>query len=166
MTGFAILLIWLAAMVCSHAAEYPAPEERDYVIRDFHFRSGAVLPELTMHYRILGTPRRDGHGVVRNAILVLHGTTGSGNQFMRPEFAGTLFGPGQLLDATRYCIVIPDGIGHGKSGKPSDGLRAKFPNYGYLDMIEAQRRMLVEGLGIDHLRLVIGTSMGGMHTWL
>jgi homoserine O-acetyltransferase len=119
-----------------------------------------------MHYRALGTPHRDQQGVVRNTILILHGTTGSSGQFMRPEFAGELFGKGQLFDTNRYYIVIPDNLGHGKSGKPSDGLRAKFPAYGYRDMIEAQRRLLVEGLNVNHLRLVIGTSMGGMHTWL
>ena len=166
MASAATLLTWLAAMICCQAANYPTSEERDYTFRDFRFSSGAVLPELRMHYRILGTPRRDDRGVVNNAVLILHGTTGSSSQFIRPEFAGELFGPGQPLDASRYCIVIPDNIGHGKSSKPSDGLRAKFPNYGYLDMIEAQRRLLTEGLGIDHLRLIIGTSMGGMHTWL
>jgi len=159
--------LWiLSTALISVAAEYPAAAERDYVIRDFQFRSGASLPELRMHYRMFGEPRRDDKGVVRNAVLILHGTTGSSGQFVRQEFAGELFGSGQPLDATRYCIVIPDGIGHGKSSKPSDGLRAKFPNYGYRDMIEAQHRLLTEGLGINHLRLVMGTSMGGMHTWL
>jgi homoserine O-acetyltransferase len=119
-----------------------------------------------MHYRVLGAPRRDQQGIVRNAILILHGTTGSGGQFIRPEFAGELFGKGQLFDTNRYFIVIPDNVGHGKSSKPSDDLRAKFPRYGYRDMIEAQRRLLAEGLNVNHLRLVIGTSMGGMHTWL
>jgi homoserine O-acetyltransferase len=115
---------------------------------------------------VLGAPRRDQQGIVRNAILILHGTTGSGGQFIRPEFAGELFGKGQLFDTNRYFIVIPDNVGHGKSSKPSDDLRAKFPRYGYRDMIEAQRRLLAEGLNVNHLRLVIGTSMGGMHTWL
>jgi homoserine O-acetyltransferase len=119
-----------------------------------------------MHCRTLGQPVRDERGIVRNAVLILHGTTGSGAQFIRSEFAGELFGKGQLLDAARYFIVIPDNLGHGKSSKPSDGLRARFPKYGYRDMIEAQRRLLTEGLGVNHLRLVIGTSMGGMHTWL
>ncbi len=148
------------------AADYPAPDAGDYVIRDFHFRSGEVLPEVRMHYRTLGAPRRDEKGVVRNAVLILHGTTGSSSQFLRPEFAGELFGPGQLLDAARYYLIIVDNLGHGQSAKPSDGLRAKFPNYGYADMIEAQYRLLTEGLRVNHLRLVIGTSMGGMHTWL
>jgi homoserine O-acetyltransferase len=148
------------------AAAYPSPTQGDYVIRDLHFRSGESLPEVKMHYYVLGEPRRDARGVVRNAVLVLHGTTGSGTQFLRPEFAGELFGQGQLLDAARYYIIIPDNIGHGQSSKPSDGLHAKFPRYGYLDMIEAQYRLLTEGLGVNHLRLIIGTSMGGMHAWL
>lgn len=147
-------------------ANYPPPAEGDFTIRDFPFRSGESLPELTLHYRTLGEPRRDDEGVVRNAVLILHGTTGSSKQFLRPEFAEELYGPGQPLDATKYYLVIPDNIGHGDSTKPSDGLRAKFPQYGYLDMIEAQRRLLVDGLDVHHLRLVMGTSMGGMHTWL
>jgi len=161
-----LLAALLALGAGAAAADLPAPVEGDFVLRGFRFRSGEVLPELRIHYRTIGTPRRDAAGVVRNAVLITHGTTGSGAQFMRPEFAGELFGPGQPLDATKYFIVLPDGIGHGKSSKPSDGLRARFPRYGYLDMIEAQRRLLVEGLGVSHLRLVMGTSMGGMHTWL
>jgi homoserine O-acetyltransferase len=152
--------------VGARAADYPAPLEGDVVLEDFAFRSGERLPELRVHYRTVGTPRRDAAGAVTNAVLVLHGTTGSGAQFIRPEFAGELFGPGQPLDAARYYVILPDGIGHGRSSKPSDGLRARFPRYGYLDMIEAQRRLLVDGLGVAHLRLVMGTSMGGMHTWL
>lgn len=148
------------------AAEYPAPTERDLVLKNFRFASGEVLPQLRIHYRTLGEPRRNAHGIVRNTVLILHGTTGSGAQFIRPEFAGELFGAGRLLDATQFFIVLPDGIGHGKSSKPSDGLHAKFPRYGYRDMIEAQRRLLVDGLHVNHLRLVMGTSMGGMHTWL
>ena len=138
----------------------------DHVIRDFRFASGETLPELRIHYRTLGTPRRGEDGKVDNAVLILHGTTGSGANFLRPEFAGELFGKGQPLDATRYYLILPDGIGHGGSSKPSDGLRARFPRYGYRDMIEAQYRLLTEGLKVDHLRLVMGTSMGGMHTWL
>jgi len=148
------------------AADYPAAEPGDYPIKDFHFQSGEKMPELRIHYRTLGTPRRDSHGNVRNAVLILHGTTGNGGNFIRPEFAGVLFGPGQLLDATRYYIILPDGIGHGQSSKPSDGLHAHFPHYGYRDMIEAQFRLLNDGLKVNHLRLVMGTSMGGMHTWL
>ena len=119
-----------------------------------------------MHYRTLGQPQKDASGRVVNAVLVLHGTTGSGAQFIRPEFAGELFGAGQLLDAATHFIVIVDNIGHGQSSKPSDGLRAEFPRYGYRDMVTAQYRLLTEGLGVNHLRLVIGTSMGGMHAWL
>ncbi len=147
------------------AAEIPAPREGDVVLRNFSFTSGEKLPELKIHYRALGEPRRDAKGVVRNAVLIMHGTTGSGAQFMNVDFAGALFGPGQPLDATRYFLILPDGIGHGKSSKPSDGLHARFPHYGYRDMIEADYRLL-QTLGVDHLRLVMGTSMGGMHTWL
>jgi homoserine O-acetyltransferase len=135
-------------------------------LKDFRFASGETLPALRVHYRAFGKPERDAKGTVRNAVLVLHGTTGSGAQFVRPEFAGELFEPGQPLDAARFFIVLPDGIGHGASSKPSDGLHARFPRYGYKDMVEAQYRLLTEGLGVDHLRLVMGTSMGGMHTWL
>jgi homoserine O-acetyltransferase/O-succinyltransferase len=155
--------VWTAV---ARAADYPAPVAGDFVLHDFRFRSGAVLPELRMHYVTLGTPRRDAAGVVRNAVLILHGTTGSSAQFLQPIFAGELFGAGQPLDATRYYLVIPDNLGHGRSSKPSDGLRARFPEYGYLDMVEAQFRLLTEGLNVYHLRLVMGTSMGGMHTWL
>ncbi len=160
-----IVVLALAAAV-ARAAEYPAPVAGDFTLRDFHFRSGAVLPALRIHYVTLGTPRRDAAGVVRNAVLILHGTTGSSAQFLQPIFAGELFGKGQPLDATRYYLVIPDNLGHGRSSKPSDGLRARFPEYGYLDMVEAQYRLLTEGLHVNHLRLVMGTSMGGMHTWL
>lgn len=150
----------------ARAASFSEASEADYTIRNFRFRSGEVLPELRVHYRTLGAPRRDEKGVIRNAVLILHGTTGSGAQFMRPEFAGELFGKGQLLDAEKYFLILPDGIGHGKSGKPSDGLHARFPKYGYSDMVEAQYRLLAERLGVNHLRLVMGTSMGGMHTWV
>jgi homoserine O-acetyltransferase/O-succinyltransferase len=148
------------------AAEYPAPAQGDFVVRNFRFASGEKLPELRLHYRTLGMPQRDAQGVVRNAVLILHGTGGSGAQFIRPEFAGALFGDGQLLDARRYFIILPDGIGHGQSSKPSDGLHAAFPRYGYIDMVEAQYRLVTDGLGVNHLRLVMGTSMGGMHSWL
>ncbi len=160
-----IVVLALAAAV-ARAAEYPTPVASDFTLHAFHFRSGAVLPELRIHYVTLGTPRRDAAGVVRNAVLILHGTTGSSAQFLQPIFAGELFGQGQPLDATRYYLVIPDNLGHGRSSKPSDGLRARFPEYGYLDMVEAQYRLLTEGLHVNHLRLVMGTSMGGMHTWL
>ena len=163
---FALLPSILAATFAS-AADYPPPTEGDYVIRDFKFTSGETLPELRIHYRTIGKPEKDAQGKTTNAVLIMHGTTGSGAQFVpRPEFADELFGKGQPLDATKFFIILPDGIGHGKSSKPSDGMHAKFPRYGYLDMIEAQYRLLTEGLGVSHARLVMGTSMGGMHTWL
>src|SRR5213595_2506095 len=156
----------LAALRIVGASDYPAPAESDYTIRDFRFTSGETLPELHLHYRTLGKADKDAQGKTTNAVLVMHGTTGSGEQFIRPEFAGELFGDGQPLDATKFFIVLPDGIGHGKWSKPSDGLRSKFPRYGYRDMVDAQYRLLTDGLGVNHARLVMGTSMGGMHTWL
>jgi len=150
----------------SFAADYPAPVEGDFIAKDFRFSSGETLAELRVHYRALGKPQKDSKGVVRNAVLIGHGTGGSGAQFIRAEFAGELFGAGQILDANQYFIVMTDGIGHGKSSKPSDGLRAKFPRYGYNDMVDAQYRLLTEGLKVNHLRLVMGTSMGGMQTWV
>lgn len=150
----------------AHAADNPAPVEGDYLIRAFKFDDGRTLPELRMHYRTIGVPKRDATGTVTNAVLILHGTTGEGSTFLSRMFAGELFGKGQPLDGEKYYLIIPDGLGHGKSSKPSDGLHAKFPNYGYRDMVEAQYRLLTEGLKVNHLRLVIGTSMGGMQTWL
>jgi len=147
-------------------ASYPPPVQGDFLLKDFRFASGESLPELRIHYRTFGTPRADAHGVVHNAVLILHGTGGSGASLVRAEFAGELFAAGQLLDAAKYFIVLPDGIGHGHSSKPSDGLHARFPHYGYRDMVEAQYRLLTEGLHVSHARLVMGTSMGGMHTWL
>jgi len=147
-------------------AGFPPVQSADFVLHDFHFRSGEVLPELRMHYRTLGAPQFGKSGLVENAVLILHGTTGNGSNFLRPEFAGELFGQGQPLDASRYFLILPDNLGHGQSSKPSDGLHAKFPRYGYRDMIEAQHRLLMEGLKVNHLRLIIGTSMGGMQTWL
>jgi len=144
----------------------PQPIEGDFVIRNFRFTSGETLPELRVHYRTYGTPQKDAAGIVRNAVLIMHGTGGTGAQFTGRGFAGELFGAGQPLDAGRYFLILPDDIGHGRSSKPSDGLRAKFPRYGYLDMVEAEHRLVTEGLGVNHLRLVMGTSMGGMHTWL
>jgi homoserine O-acetyltransferase len=154
------------ALFNAHAADYQAPVQGDFVLRDFHFASGESLPELRMHYRTLGKPVRDSKGMVRNAVLITHGTGGTSTQFLRPEFAGELFAAGGLLDAARYYIILTDGIGHGQSSKPSDGLRASFPHYGYRDMVDAQHRLLLEGLGVDHLRLVMGTSMGGMQAWV
>jgi homoserine O-acetyltransferase len=161
-----VLACLLIAVTIVRATDYPPPAESDYSIRNFKFTSGETLPELRVHYRTLGKPEKDAQGKTTNAVLIMHGTTGSGAQFIRPEFAGELFGPGQPLDAAKFFIVMPDGIGHGKSSKPSDGLHAKFPRYGYRDMVEAQYRLLTDGLGVNHARLVMGTSMGGMHTWL
>jgi homoserine O-acetyltransferase/O-succinyltransferase len=142
------------------------PVEADYVAHNFHFKSGENLPEVRLHYRTLGKPERDGAGKVTNAVLILHGTGGSGHQFLAPQFADVLFGPGQLLDANRYFIILPDNIGHGKSSKPSDGMRAHFPQYDYDDMVAAQHELLEKGLGVNHLRLLMGTSMGCMHSWV
>jgi homoserine O-acetyltransferase/O-succinyltransferase len=138
----------------------------NYVIHNFTFASGERLDSLTIHYRTFGHPRRDASGVVRNAVLILHGTTGSGSQFLSPSFANELYGAGQPLDTTVYYIVLPDGIGHGASSRPSEGLHARFPHYDYDDMVDAQHRLLVDHLGVAHLRLVMGTSMGGMHSWV
>lgn len=144
----------------------PTPQEGDYISHDFHFRSGESLPELRLHYYTFGKPARNASGQVTNAVLILHGTGGSGRQFLAPQFAGVLFGPGQLLDVNRYFIVLPDNIGHGKSSKPSDGMHAHFPQYDYDDMVAAQHELLEKGLGVNHLRLVMGTSMGCMHSWV
>ena len=170
-------VFWIIAASNVFAADYPTPTEGDFTIRNFKFTSGETLPELHLHYRTIGKQEKDAQGKTMNAVLIMHGTTGSGAQFVerraflptdlpRPEFANELFGKDQPLDATKFFIILPDGIGHGKSSKPSDGLHAKFPRYGYLDMVEAQHRLLTEGLGVNHARLVMGTSMGGMHTWL
>jgi homoserine O-acetyltransferase/O-succinyltransferase len=148
------------------AAKWPGTMEGDYVAKDFRFRSGEMLPELRLHYATLGKPERNAEGRVINAVLILHGTGGSGNQFLQPIFAGELFGPGQLLDTSRYYIILPDGIGHGKSSKPSDGLHAHFPQYDYADMVAAHHQLLNEGLGVNHLRLILGTSMGCMHSFV
>ena len=161
-----VLACLLITVTFVRAADHPAPAEGDYTIRDFKFTDGETLPELRIHYRTLGKAERNAQGKTTNAVLIMHGTTGSGAQFIREEFAGELFGAGQPLDGTKFFLVLPDGIGHGKSSKPSDGLHAKFPRYGYRDMVEAQYRLLTDGLGVNHARLVMGTSMGGMHTWL
>jgi homoserine O-acetyltransferase len=162
----AMCLSLILALLPQQAPSTPPVTEGDFVIRNFRFTSGETLPELKMHYRTLGTPRKNAQGVVENGVLIMHGTGGTGGQFTGRGFAGELFGPGQPLDATKYFIILPDDIGHGRSSKPSDGLRAKFPRYGYVDMIEAEHRLITEGLGVNHLRLVMGTSMGGMHTWM
>ncbi len=144
----------------------PASTEGDFTVKNFKFRSGESLPELRLHHTTLGTPARDAQGRVTNAVLILHGTGGSGGQFLQPRFAGELFGPGQLLDTSRYFLILPDSIGHGKSSKPSDGLHAHFPQYDYDDMVLAQYLLLTEGLSVNHLRLILGTSMGCMHAFV
>jgi homoserine O-acetyltransferase len=142
------------------------PQEGDFVVRDFHFQSGETSAEVRLHYTTLGTPVKDAGGRTTNAVLILHGTGGDGRGFLRPIFAGVLFGLGQPLDATKYFIILPDDIGHGKSSKPSDGMHAHFPQYEYADMVELQRELVEKGLGVNHLRLVMGTSMGCMHSWM
>jgi homoserine O-acetyltransferase/O-succinyltransferase len=157
--AFAFALGAFANTTGVKAQNYPAPKEGDWVARDFRFHTGEVLPELRIHYTTIGEPSGE-------PVLILHGTTQSGTAMLSPAFAGELFGPGQPLDASKYFIILPDGIGHGKSAKPSDGLRTKFPRYNYDDMVAAQYRLLTEGLGLRHLRLVLGNSMGGMHSWI
>lgn len=154
----AMLVLGLAAGL-AQAQGYPAPKQATWVAKDFRFHTGEVLPELRIGYTTVGDPKGE-------PVLVLHGTTGSAANMLTPDFGGELFGPGQPLDATRYFIILPDAIGTGRSSKPSDGLRARFPRYNYDDMVDAHHRLLTEGLGVQHLRLVIGNSMGGMHTWI
>src|SRR5246127_639799 len=144
----------------------PTTSEGDFVVHDFKFRTGESLPDVRLHYTTLGKPARDTQGRTTNAVLILHGTGGSGHQFLAPYFAGELFGPGQPLDATRYFIVLPDGVGHGQSSKPSDGLHAHFPQYDYDDMVALHYKLLNDGLGVNHLRLIFGTSMGCMHSFV
>lgn len=162
----------LAATVTNAVAAEPGRDwaaqasERDILLKDFRFASGETLPELKMHVTTLGTPRRDASGQITNAVMVLHGTGGSGKQFFRPQFADELYGPGQPLDITKYYVILPDNIGHGASSKPSDGLRMAFPRYDYDDMVAAQHRLLTEGLGVRQLQLILGTSMGCMHAFV
>ena len=153
------LALLLAITVSALAQSYPAPKEGTWIARDFKFHTGEVMPELRLAYTTVGEPSGE-------PVLVLHGTSDSGTAMLTPSFAGELFGPGQALDATKYFIILPDAVGHGKSSKPSDGLRAKFPRYNYDDMVLAQYRLATEGLGLKHVRLIIGNSMGGMHMWL
>jgi len=159
LTALASLALGSCIALAAHAADYPAPREADWIARDFRFHTGEVMPELRLHYTTIGAPTGE-------PVLILHGTAGSGTGMLSPAFAGELFGPGQPLDAARYFIILPDAIGAGKSARPSDGLRAKFPRYNYDDMVLAQYRLVTEGLGVRHLRLVLGNSMGGMHTWI
>jgi len=160
-----VLAAGLAAVLSGPAAALDT-REGDFNLPNFPFRSGETLPQLHLHYTSLGVPKQDAHGRVINAVLILHGTGGDGHQFLRPQFADVLFKPGGLLDPAKYFIILPDGIGHGKSSKPSDGLRARFPHYDYDDMVAAQHALLTQGLHINHLRLVMGTSMGCMHSFV
>jgi homoserine O-acetyltransferase/O-succinyltransferase len=160
------LMLTLSAAAAEYTASGVLPVENDYVIRDFHFASGETLPELRLHYVTYGKPRRDAHGKIDNAVLILHGIGGSSRSLINEHFAGVLFGKGQILDSSKYFIILPDGIGHGKSSKPSDGLHAHFPQYAYADMVAAQHALVQQGIEVNHLRLVMGTSMGCMHTFL
>jgi len=150
----------------SQAATWPTPQQGDFVVHNFHFQSGETLPEVRMHYTALGKPIKDASGHTTNAVLILHGTGGTGSGLLRPIFAGVLFGPGEVLDAAKYYIILPDNVGHGKSSKPSDGMHARFPQYEYADMVALQHELVEKGLGVDHLRLILGTSMGCMHSWM
>jgi homoserine O-acetyltransferase len=172
-----LLALSASAVLAQSATPASAPEpargawvaagrEDDFILRNFEFSDRSILPELRIHYTTLGQPRKDASGVVRNAVLILHGTTGSGRGFLTPAFAGELFGTGQLLDTANFFVILPDGIGTGRSSKPSDGLRARFPRYGYEDMVGAQHELLTRKLGVTHLRLVLGTSMGCMQSWM
>jgi len=160
---FVLGIVFAVSVVGSLGAQ---GTEGDFGMRDFRFTDGSTLPVLRIHYTTLGRPRKDAGGVVRNAVLVLHGTTGSGRGFLSRNFGGELFQAGQPLDTATHFIILPDGIGTGKSSRPSEGLHAKFPRYGYEDMVTAQYRLVTEGLGVNHLLLVMGTSMGGMQTWM
>jgi len=170
--AFALSLgVAMAAMASAQPAPAPipaayGPREGDFAIRDFRFASGESMAVLKIHYLTLGTPARDASGAVTNAVLILHGTGGSGRQFLAPQFAGELYGPGQPLDVRRWFIILPDDIGHGASSKPSDGLRMRFPHYGYGDMVGAEHALVTQGLGVSHLRLIMGTSMGCMHAFM
>jgi len=157
--------LWGVASQAQQAPAYPT-KEGDYVARDFKFRSGESLAELKLHYTTLGEPARDAKGHITNAVLILHGTGGTGRQFLSPQFAGELYGPGQALDISKYFIILPDGIGHGKSSKPSDGMHAHFPQYDYDDMVAGHHLLLTKGLGVEHVRLIFGTSMGCMHSFV
>jgi homoserine O-acetyltransferase len=161
------LLLFLVVIHSSKAQkEFPTPIEGDYLVKNFPFRSGENLEQLKLHYTTIGTVTKDKNGQVNNAVLIMHGTTGTGAAFLSDQFAGNLFGKRQLLDATKYFIILTDDIGHGKSSKPSDGLKMKFPKYNYDDMVLANYKLITEHLKVHHLRLVMGTSMGGMHTWV
>jgi homoserine O-acetyltransferase len=162
---FAAVFAALSVNAVAQPATFAAPVEGDFVARDFVFASGERMPEVRIHYRTVGTPRKDADGVVRNGVLILHGTGGSGAGFLSATYGGRLFGKGQPLDAEKYFVILPDNVGHGGSSKPSDGLRMKFPKYCYADMVRLQHALVTQGLGLTHLKLVMGTSMGAMHAW-
>lgn len=164
--GFAATLLLAHAAIAADAKTWPGQADGDFIIRDFKFASGETLPELKIHYTTLGTPQRNSKGDVVNAVLLLHGTSGTSASWLIPSMADEMFGPGQPLDAAKYFIILPDGIGRGGSSKPSNGLRTKFPHYRYRDIVEAEHRLVTEGLRLTHLRLVLGASMGGMHCWM
>lgn len=167
MTRYVLAVVVMMGSTSNALAQgYPAPVESDFIARNYRFESGETMGEVRLHYRTVGTPRKDPDGIVRNGILILHGTGGSGRGFLSEGYAGRLFGKGQILDAERYFIILPDNVGHGASSKPSDGMRMKFPKYRYADMVKLQHLLVTEGLGLSRLRLVMGTSMGAMHTWM
>ena len=167
---FVLIVSIVGPVIVPACGQQPPPSfsttEGDFVVKNFKFHSGEVLPEIRFHYTTLGQAVRDAEGRITNAVLILHGTGGSGKQFLQPQFSGELFGPGQLLDVSRFYIILPDGIGHGKSSKPSDGLRSRFPKYTYDDMVAAHYSLLAGHLGVGHLRLILGTSMGCMQTFV
>src|SRR5205085_4301765 len=162
-----LLVLFITRQVDTSAQlKYPAPVEGDYTISNFSFASGETMPALRMHYTTIGRPVTDAHGHTTNAVIIMHGTTGSGRNFLTEAFASNLFAKGQLLDAEKYFIILPDAIGHGGSSKPSDGLHMRFPKYTYDDMVKADYLLITQGLNVNHLRLVMGTSMGAMHSWV
>lgn len=163
LTAFFVLFVAVGAS--AQPAQFPSPVEGDFVARDFAFLSGERMPEVKIHYRTVGTPRKDADGVVRNAVLILHGTGGTGAGFLGQSYGGRLFGKGQPLDAEKFFIILPDNVGHGQSSKPSDGMRMKFPKYRYTDMVKLQYELVTKGLNLTNLKLVMGTSMGAMHAW-
>src|SRR5881227_3129712 len=154
-----VAFLTLAFAMAAGAADYPSPREGSWTVHDFRFHTGEVLPELELHYTTVGEAGGE-------PVVLLHGTTGSGAGLLTPAFGGELLGPGQPIDATRYYVILPDAIGHGKSSKPSDGLRARFPRYNYTDLVDAAHRLVTEHLAVKHVRLVLGNSMGGMETWI
>jgi homoserine O-acetyltransferase len=159
LSAAALAVVLAMTSTIALAADYPAPKQGDWVAKDFKFHGGEIMPALRLHYTTLGAP-------TGQPVLVLHGSGGSAASMLTPAFAGELFGPGQPLDAAKYYIIIPDSLGHGQSSKPSDGMKTGFPKYDYADMVDAQYRLVTEGLGVKHLRAVIGNSMGGMHAWI